>query len=44
MIRDMVALQADYGDQDLANVVVMLERAGHVLRRHARAIRADTRG
>jgi DNA-binding MarR family transcriptional regulator len=43
MIRDMIALQADYSDHDLANVVDMLERAGHVLRRHARAIRADSR-
>ncbi|HET6949384.1 MAG TPA: MarR family transcriptional regulator [Acidimicrobiales bacterium] len=43
MMRDMVALQADYGDDDLATLVEVLDRAGRVIRRHALAIRAEGR-
>jgi DNA-binding MarR family transcriptional regulator len=43
MIADMVALQAEFSEAELAAVVEVLTRAGGILRAHALAIRAGTR-
>ena len=39
MIADMLALQRDYSDDELAVVVDVITRASEILRTHARRIR-----
>lgn len=43
MIADMIALQAEFSDDELRAVVDVLTRAGGILRAHALVIRAQTR-
>jgi hypothetical protein len=44
MIADMLSLQADHTDDDLATVTGLLTAASDSLRRHALLLREESRG
>jgi len=43
MVADMIAVQADYSDAELATVIEVLGKASAILRTHALTLRAETR-
>jgi hypothetical protein len=44
MIADMLTLQQDYTDDDLASFAGLLTAASDILRRHALLLREESRG